>query len=127
MAQNDGETAREATVTIKGAKTGAATLKITQLPRTIIEPEKTAYYLSVESQSIIVPVTTNVEFDVAVSEEGDGWVTFVDYAENNLNFTIAELGDSPARTCTVTLTEKNAPDNAEPVQARIEISQKPKA
>lgn len=126
MAQNDGETAREATVTIKGAKTGAATLKITQLPRTIIEPEKTAYYLSVESQSIIVPVTTNVEFDVAVSEEGDGWVTFVDYAENNLNFTIAELGDSPARTCTVTLTEKNAPDNAEPVQARIEISQKPK-
>ena len=47
MAQNDGETAREATVTIKGAKTGAATLKITQLPRTIIEPEKTAYYLSV--------------------------------------------------------------------------------
>lgn len=126
MAENEGETAREAVVTIKGVKTGEATFKVIQLPRSIIEPEKLAYYLGVESQSIAIPVTNNVEFDVTVSEEGNGWVTFVDFSNNNLNLTISELGDAPARECTVTLTEKNAPDNAEPLTVQISISQKPK-
>lgn len=126
MTQNNGETAREATVTIKGAKTGSATLKITQLPESKIEPEKVAYFAIVEAQSIAVPVTANVEFDVTVGEEGNGWLTYVDFSNDNLHFTIAELGENPARECTVTLTEKNAADNAEPVKVPITISQKPK-
>ncbi|MDE6779032.1 MAG: hypothetical protein K2J51_06165 [Alistipes sp.] len=126
MAENDGETAREATVTIKGVKTGEASFKVIQLPQSKIEPEKTAYFLGVESQSIAIPVTANVEFDVTVGEEGNGWVTFVDFSNNNLNLTISELGESPARECTVTLTEKNPADNAEPLAVKISISQKPK-
>lgn len=126
MAQNDGETAREATVTIKGAKTGEATLKITQLPESKIELEKNAYYATVEAQSIAVPVTANVEFDVTVGEEGNGWLTYNNYTDGNMAFTVAELGENPARECIVTLTEKNAADNAEPVKVQFTIAQKPK-
>lgn len=126
MDENEGETSREAVVTFKGVKSGKAELKIVQLPQPKIEPEKPDYYMSVEAQTLAVPVTANVEFDVTVGEEGNGWLTYNDFSENNLHFTVAELGDSPMRKCTVTLTEKNAPDNAEPFEARINISQKPK-
>ncbi len=68
MAQNDGETPREATVTIKGVKNGTAMLKVTQLPKSKIEPEKLAYFLDVEAQTLDIPVTANVEFDVTVGE-----------------------------------------------------------
>ena len=68
MAQNDGETPREATVTIKGVKNGTAVLKVTQLPKSKIEPEKLAYFLDVEAQTLDIPVTANVEFELPVSE-----------------------------------------------------------
>lgn len=126
MAQNDGETAREATVTIKGAKTGADTFKVVQLPESKIELEKVAYFATVEAQSIAVPVTANVEFDVTLGEEGNGWLTYDNYAEGNMTFTVTELGENPARSCTVTLTEKNGPENADPVTVSLTISQKPK-
>ncbi len=38
MAKNDGETPREATVTIKGVKNGTAVLKVTQLPSRRLSP-----------------------------------------------------------------------------------------
>lgn len=76
MAQNDGETPREATVTIKGVKNGTAVLKVTQLPKSKIEPEKLAYFLDVEAQTLDIPVTANVEFDVTVSEGATGWFTY---------------------------------------------------
>ena len=78
MAKNDGETPREATVTIKGVKNGTAVkLKVTQLPKSKIEPEKLAYFLDVEAQTLDIPVTANVEFDVTVGEGADGWFTHI--------------------------------------------------
>lgn len=126
MAENSGETAREATVTIKGVKTGAATLKITQLPQSKITPEERAYFLYVEAQKLVIPTEANVEFDTQITE-GNEWITFVSYADNALTFDIAALPEEEAaRVGAVTLTEKNPADNAEPVVVTISISQKPK-
>lgn len=125
MKQNDGETAREATVTIKGAKTGEATFKVTQLPRSIISPDKNSYFMGVEAQALTIPLTANVSFDVTMSEDSS-WIKYNEFAEGELRFAVEALGESPARTCTATLTEQNPADNAEPVVAVIEISQKPK-
>lgn len=126
MAKNDGETPREATVTIKGVKNGAAVLKVTQLPQSKIEPEKLAYFLDVEAQTLDIPVTANVEFDVTVSEGATGWFTYNNADDSGLHFTVEALVDGSARSCEVVLTEKNAPDNAEPLTVNIKISQKSK-
>ena len=126
MAKNDGETPREATVTIKGVKNGAAVLKVTQLPQSKIEPEKLAYFLDVEAQTLDIPVTANVEFDVTVGEGADGWFTYNNADDSGLHFTVEALVDGSARSCEVVLTEKNAPDNAEPLTVNIKISQNAK-
>ena len=91
MAQNDGETPREATVTIKGVKNGTAVLKVTQLPKSKIEPEKLAYFLDVEAQTLDIPVTANVEFDVTVSEGATGWFTYNNADDSGLHFTVEAL------------------------------------
>lgn len=126
MAQNDGETPREATVTIKGVKNGTAVLKVTQLPKSKIEPEKLAYFLDVEAQTLDIPVTANVEFDVTVSEGATGWFTYNNADDSGLHFTVEALVNGSARSCDVVLTEKNAPDNSEALTVNINITQKPK-
>ena len=126
MAQNDGETPREATVTNKGVKNGTAVLKVTQLPKSKIEPEKLAYFLDVEAQTLDIPVTANVEFDVTVSEGATGWFTYNNADDSGLHFTVEALVNGSARSCDVVLTEKNAPDNAEALAVNINITQKPK-
>ncbi len=126
MEENKGETAREAAVTIKGVRNGAATLKIVQLPQSKIELEQVAYYAELEASTLAIPVTANVEFDVTVSEEGNGWLTFDNYTEGSLALTVEALGENPTRRCTVTLTEKNGPDNADPVAVSFTVTQKPR-
>lgn len=124
MAQNDGETPREATVTIRGVKNGAAVLKVTQFPQPKIEPEKLAYFLGVDAQTLDIPVVANVAYDVTVGEGADGWFTYDNADESGLHFSVEALGDGAARSCEVVLTEKDAPDNAEPLTVGIKISQK---
>ena len=126
LTQNDGETPREATVTIKGVKNGTAVLKVTQLPKSKIEPEKLAYFLDVEAQTLDIPVTANVEFDVTVSEGATGWFTYNNADDSGLHFTVEALVNGSARSCDVVLTEKNAPDNSEALTVNINITQKPK-
>lgn len=117
---------REATVRIRGAKSGEATLKVTQLPLPQLEIQKTDYFLGVEAQSLEIPVRANFEFEVAVAEAGQGWLSFREFSGGKLLFAVEALGTAPARQCEVTLTEKNAPDNAEPQKQVILVVQKPK-
>lgn len=124
--QNDGDAPREATVKIKGLKSGEATLKITQTVKPQLATEKPAYFLSVDAQKLDIPVTTNLEFDVALNESGNGWLTFDGYTEGALHFSVAALTEGAARECEVTLTEKNAPDNAKPQVVTVKVTQKPK-
>lgn len=126
LTQNDGIDPREATVTIKGVKNGTAVLKVTQLPKSKIEPEKLAYFLDVEAQTLDIPVTANVEFDVTVSEGATGWFTYNNADDSGLHFTVEALVNGSARSCDVVLTEKNAPDNSEALTVNINITQKPK-
>ncbi len=79
-----------------------------------------------EAQTLDIPVTANVEFDVTVGEGADGWFTYNNADDSGLHFTVEALVDGSARSCEVVLTEKNAPDNAEPLTVNIKISQKSK-
>lgn len=126
MEENEGETSREATVTIKGTRNGEATFTLVQLPKSQIAPEQAAYYAEIEASTLAIPVVANVEFDVTISEEGNGWLSFDNYTEGTLALTVEALGENPARSCTVTLTEKNAPDNADPVVVSFKVTQKPR-
>ena len=113
-------------MTIKGVKNGTAVLKVTQLPKSKIEPEKLAYFLDVEAQTLDIPVTANVEFDVTVSEGATGWFAYNNADDSGLHFTVEALVNGSARSCDVVLTEKNAPDNSEALTVNINITQKPK-
>lgn len=125
MTQNDGLAARQATVTIKGVKDARATLTVTQLPQSQLQAEKASYSFKLEAQELVIPVTTNVEFDVEIAESGREWVTYNGYSEGALHLSVAELTDGAARETTVTLTEKNGPENADPQRFVITITQRP--
>lgn len=126
MTQNDGQAARQATVRIKGVKDAEATLTVTQLPQSQLTAEKSSYSFKLEAQELTIPVTTNVEFDVEIAESGSGWLTYNGYSEGALHLSVAELTDGVAREATVTLTEKNGPENADPQRFVITITQRPK-
>ncbi len=117
---NRGETAREADITIKTTNGTSASMKMIQLPVAVLSVEKLTYFASVDAQTLSVPYTANVEFDVKVNN-GDGWLTFQNKEGGKLNFAVEAL-TGEARSCTVVLTEQNPPVNAEAATTSFTIS-----
>ncbi len=116
---------RTAVITFKGTKGASAVFTLIQMPKVILSVQSKSYSVKKDATSYEVPVTANVEFDVKVSAEGNGWFTFNSVAENVIKFDVKPLENETPRTCTVTLTEKNPAENVKAVVVVFNINQKP--
>ena len=126
LAQNDGFTARDASIKISGPTGGEAILKIKQLPLSVIEVENLFYDLGTTGATVEVPVKTNVDYDVTLSQTAEGWFACDDADQANLKFTYQDLPEGVMRSCTATLTEKNPVEGMQPKVVVLEFAQKVK-
>lgn len=125
LTQNKGLEARNATVRIAGPDGGEDQLTIVQKAQRQLLIEEKEFYIDLPGTELKIPVVTNVDLDVTVSQSGSGWCTYTErYEEGAFIFSIQPL-ESGKRTCEVTLTEKNAPAETEPLTETITIIQKP--
>lgn len=117
----EGMDSRETVITIADENEGCEPVKVTVKQRAmpVITPEKISYYISLEATSLEIPVTTNVEYDLAV--EGD-WLTYVGNEEGVLKFTMSAATEK--REATITMTEKSPLEGVEPVVVTVLVVQK---
>ncbi len=117
---------RTAAITFKGPKGTSAVFTLTQMPEVILSVKSKGYSVKKDATSFEVPVTANVEFDVKVSAEGNGWFTFNSVtAEKAVKFDVQPMENETPRTCTVTLTEKNPAEDVEAASIEFTVSQRP--
>lgn len=126
MTQNNGLDPREASIKITGPEGGEDILKITQMPQSKISVEELSYYLETTGTTLEVPVATNVEFDVTLSESAGTWFSYSGMVDNKLKFTYQDLPEGTIRSCTATLTEKNPAEGTQPLTVVLMFSQKTK-
>lgn len=125
LTQNEGLEARNATVRIAGPDGGEDQLTIVQKAQRQLLIEETEFYIDLPGGELKIPVVTNVDLDVKVSQSGEGWCTYTDRYEGGAFVFSIQAFESGKRTCEVTLTEKNAPEESEPLTKTVTIIQKP--
>lgn len=104
---------------------GAADCDVTviQEAKDVIDVEKEFFTLAVEGQTLEVPVTSNVEYSMTVSEGVNSWFT-AEKTATGIKVTATPLsGDK--RSATVTLTQTDAKQGVEPIVRVVNFTQVP--
>ena len=106
VAHNDGYDARTATITFSNGEQGLSeTVTVTQAQQDAIIPSSLEYKLYYESQTLSLPVSSNVDYTVSVS--GGDWIKSLGtrgLTSKELQFSIAENSGKATREAVVTIT-----------------------
>lgn len=112
---------REATVTVSVPGLTPVEVNVTQFAKHVLSTPTANYTVAVEGETIVVPLTANVEY--AISMEGaDGWLTVGEATEEGVPFTAAALEDGK-RSAKVTFTQTDAVEGETALVCTINITQ----
>ena len=121
VAALEGLADREATVTVSVPGLTPVEVHVTQFAKHVLSTPTANYTVAVEGETIVVPLTANVEY--AISMEGaDGWLTVGEATSEGVPFTAAALEDGK-RAATVTFTQTDAVEGETPLTCTINITQ----
>lgn len=121
VAALEGLADREATVTVSVPGLTPVEVNITQFAKHVLSTPTANYTVAVEGETIVIPLTTNVEY--AISMEGaDGWLTAGEATAEGVPFTAAALEDGK-RSAKVTFTQTDAVEGETPLVCTINITQ----
>lgn len=112
---------RTATVTVSAEGLTPAVVTVTQYAKHVLSTPTANYTVAVEGETIIVPVTANVEYKVEM-EGAEGWLTVGEATAEGVPFTAAAL-ESGKRSATVTFTQTDAVAGEEALVCTIKITQ----
>ena len=119
----EGMESRETVITI-GSSSGSVdpvSLTLKQRAMSVITTEKTDYYLSLEDTSLDIPVTSNVEYTISITE-GSDWLTHAGNTDGVEKFSFSTSEES--RSATIVLTETYPFEGEEAVIATISVLQR---
>lgn len=119
----EGMESRETVITI-GSSSGSVdpvSLTLKQRAMSVITTEKTDYYLSLEDTSLDIPVTSNVEYTVSITE-GSDWLSHDGNTDGVEKFSFSTSEES--RSATIVLTETDPFEGEEAVVATINVLQR---
>ena len=121
VAALEGLADREATVTVSVPGLTPVEVHVTQFAKHVLSTPTANYTVAVEGETIVVPITANVEY--AISMEGaDGWLTAGEATAEGVPFTAAALEDGK-RSAKVTFTQTDAVEGETPLVCTINITQ----
>lgn len=112
---------REAKVTVSAPGLTPVEVNLTQYAKHVLSTPSPRYTVAVEGETIMVPLSANVEYNVAM-EGADGWLTMGEPTAEGLPFTAAAL-EGGKRAATVTFTQTDAVEGETPLTCTITITQ----
>lgn len=115
IAENETFENRSAVVTIEGLAGLSAEVTVEQAQKDRIEVAESIYYVALDGADIQVPVVSNVDYEVSVS---DSWIEYKGKTDDKENFTIAQASSN--RTGTITFKGGS-------VEVKVTVEQKRQA
>ena len=112
---------REAKVTISAPGLTPVEVNLTQYAKHVLSAPTANYTVAIEGETIYVPLSANVEYDITM-EGAEGWLTVGEPTAEGLPFTAAALADGK-RAATVTFTQTDAVEGETPLTCTIKITQ----
>lgn len=112
---------REAKVTISAPGLTPVEVNLTQYAKHVLSTPTVNYTVAVEGETIVIPLSANVAYDIAM-EGAEGWLTVGEPTAEGLPFTAAALADGK-RAATVTFTQTDAVEGETPLTWTIKITQ----
>ena len=114
--------ATEITVTGEGLGVEPVKVKVLQEAKRVLDIAQPFYTAPVGGGDVVVGISTNVKYEVVVSEEGKSWITPGEQKEGSITFKVAKL-DGQKRSAKVTFKQTDAKEGATPLVAEVTISQ----
>lgn len=121
VAALEGLADREAVVTLSVPGLTPVEVNVTQFAKHVLATPTARYTVAVEGETIIVPLSANVEYEITM-EGADGWLTAGEATEEGVPFTATALEDGK-RAATVTFTQTDAVEGEEALSTTITITQ----
>lgn len=121
VAALEGLADREATVTVSVPGLTPVEVNVTQFAKHVLSTPTANYTVAVEGETIVVPLTANVEYEISM-EGADGWLTVGEATSEGIPFTAAALEDGK-RAATVTFTQTDAVEGETALVCTINITQ----
>ena len=113
---------RDAVVTITAPGINdVLTVNVLQLAKHVLYTDKANYTAAIEGETIIVPLYTNVEYEITM-EGAEGWLTVDEATAEGIPFTATAL-EGEKRSATVTFTQTDAAEGEDVLYATITITQ----
>lgn len=112
---------REAKVTISAPGLTPVEVNLTQYAKHVLSTPSPRYTVAVEGETIMVPLSANVAYDIAM-EGAEGWLTVGEPTAEGLPFTAVAL-ESGKRAATVTFNQTDAVEGETPLTWTITITQ----
>lgn len=112
---------REAKVTISVPGLTPVEVNLTQYAKHVLSTPSPRYTVAVEGETIMVPLSANVAYDIAM-EGAEGWLTVGEPTAEGLPFTAVAL-ESGKRAATVTFNQTDAVEGETPLTWTITITQ----
>lgn len=112
---------REATITVSVPGLTPATVELTQFAKHVLSTPSPRYTVGVDGETIIVPLSANVEYKIDM-EGADGWLTVGEATAEGVPFTATAL-EGMKRAATVTFTQTDAEADETPLSCQIDITQ----
>lgn len=112
---------REAKVTISAPGLTPVEVNLTQYAKHVLSTPSPRYTVAVEGETIMVPLSANVAYDIAM-EGAEGWLTVGEPTAEGLPFTAVAL-EGGKRAATVTFTQTDAVEGETPLTCTITITQ----
>lgn len=95
---------RMAKITISAGDGVDVVVTVNQKPKSRIEILETLLFVPMEGGNLDIPITANVEYDIAISTGAESWITPTGKADGQERFTVA--ASDVSREGTITFTEK---------------------
>lgn len=121
VAALEGLADREATVTVSVPGLTPVEVDVTQFAKHVLSTPTANYTVAVEGETIVVPLTANVEYEISM-EGAEGWLTVGEATEEGVPFTAAALAEGK-RSAKVTFTQTDAAEGEDVLSATINITQ----
>lgn len=112
---------REAKVTISAPGLTPVEVNLTQYAKHVLSTPSPRYTVAVEGETIMVPLSANVEYRIDM-EGAEGWLKVGEPTAEGLPFTATAL-ESGKRAATVTFTQTDAVEGETPLTWTITITQ----
>lgn len=113
---------RSAEITVTGKGVEPVKVNVLQEAKRVLDIAQPFYTAPVEGGNMEVGISTNVAYEITISEEGKSWITLGEKKDGSVIFSIKKL-DGDKRSAKISFKQTDAKEGKTPLTAEITVSQ----